>query len=141
MQRRPRVLSTKANPSVRYDSTGKFDVTLTVSDGTNLKSILKKGYITVGLCSGHEELSTLPLFRVFPNPASDHVTIKAATEINGAFRLTLRDIAGRRILERVSVTGGEGEILALDLTAFKPGLYFLTIRSGNNITTQKLIIY
>jgi PKD repeat protein len=133
--------STMENPSVLYDSTGKFDVKLTVSDGTHVKSILKKGYITVGQCSGNEELSIQPLFRVFPNPANDHVTIVAARELLGTYRLTLRDIAGRRILERKSGTGtGEGTI-TLDLTAYKPGLYFLSIRSGNSFATQKLIIY
>lgn len=37
--------STAENPVVRYDSSGTFDVTLTVADGTNQDNITQQGYV------------------------------------------------------------------------------------------------
>ncbi len=39
--------STEQNPTVLYNTTGNFDVTLEISDGTNTTSTTKAGYITV----------------------------------------------------------------------------------------------
>jgi mannosidase alpha-like ER degradation enhancer 2 len=40
-------ISTDVNPVVKYDSSGTYDVTLSVSDGTNQDNITYSGYITV----------------------------------------------------------------------------------------------
>jgi hypothetical protein len=134
-------ISHVANPSIIYDSIGKFDVRLTVSDGHNTKSILKKSYVTVDGCAGNEELASPPWFRVFPNPASGMVTVEFSREITTPSSLTLCDLSGHRMLERKFSPTTGGRTVTLDITGFRPGIYLLRILSGNDISTRKLIIY
>ena len=44
--------STEQNPSVQYNTTGSYDVTLTVSDGTDNSTITKEDFITVSAAPG-----------------------------------------------------------------------------------------
>ncbi len=133
--------STLQNPSIRYDSIGKFDVRLTVSDGSKTQSILKSSYITVDRCAGNEDLLTQPWFSIFPNPASDKVNIDVNGEFNGTFRVILFDFTGRKVLEQQSDPIAKGRTITIDISGFKKGLYFLRVQSGKNTVTRKLIIY
>ena len=129
------------NPTIRYDSLGKFDVNLTVSDGSNTKSIVKKSYISVDRCAGNEEFSAQPWFRVFPNPASEKVTIEVSPQIKGKFTVILFDLAGRKMTGQQSYSDAGGGTITLNLNGFKKGLYFLRAQSGKIVSTVKLIIY
>ncbi|TND08102.1 MAG: hypothetical protein FD123_2656 [Bacteroidetes bacterium] len=72
-------------------------------------------------------------FKVFPNPSTDHLAIE--NKSSGDFTITLTDITGRLLL----TTQLKKEMSDhLDLAAFKAGLYFLTVDSGNNRQTYKI---
>ena len=133
-------ISSDANPIVRYDSAGKFDVKLTVSDGKHTKSLLKKNYISINRCLGNEEITSIPLFRIFPNPATDKVSIEFSGKITGPCRFSLFDITGRKLLDWQSSISSGGNKITLNLGGFRRGLYFLRLQSGNTISTQKVIL-
>lgn len=79
----------------------------------------------------------LPAMIVYPNPASERITIQTATNYQ-LLKLTITDPTGKVVYSRNPGTYG-GSIEA-DISGMKPGLYF--IRLSNNIfsETQKLII-
>ena len=131
--------STEMNPVVRYDTPGRWDVSLTVSDGTHTKSIRKKQYIDVGDCQGADDFpSAQPLFRVFPNPVSGNLTVVPGRDIAGPITLVLCDIAGRRVMQS-TLPGSSSNQGSLDLSGILPGLYFLTGQAGKEFFTVKIV--
>lgn len=70
-------------------------------------------------------------FRIYPNPVSDVVTIKANVEING---LELYNSIGQRIIEKKTNTS------CLDVSQLKSGVYTLRIRSNNRLATMRIIV-
>ena len=63
------------NPSVIYPAEGKYDVTLTVSDGNVSHTLTRKDFIRVEVCAGEEEMSSLEGVSIYPNPAQDRLNI------------------------------------------------------------------
>ncbi len=131
--------SNEPNPSVRYDSSGKFDVKLTVSDGTRTKTILKEKYIQVDQCYGTHDLSpATPLVRLFPNPASEQVTIEINHDISGNCEIMLFDLAGCKLKE-IQQTIPAGNRLVMNLSGIGKGIYFLRVHTGELKSTVKLV--
>ena len=132
--------SNESNPVVRYDVSGKFDVKLTVSDGIRTHTILKEKYIHVDQCSGSDEQTGISsLFRIFPNPATELVTVEISMKIRGNCRLVLFDLTGRELMDFTQeVTTGNP--ITMDLSGFGKGLYFLRLQSGNSSSAIKLMI-
>jgi len=132
--------STVQNPVVRYDSLGRFDVTLTVSDGTNIRSIVKRGYISVERCMGQQGAATRPGLRIFPNPVSGRVTIELSGAGNEQWNVSLFDITGRSVVEKHQMPGPGNCSAMLDVTGLR-GCYLLRVSSATSLMTRKLIIY
>ncbi len=88
--------------------------------------------VQVGACvtSGSiyfEEKQKGKNFSVYPNPASDHLTI-AQKQGKGPFKIVLLDIVGKEVLY-----GEGGEAIYLDLTHLSSGYYWLKIISSDFI--------
>jgi PKD repeat protein len=131
-------VSNEINPVVTYDTTGKFDVKLTVSNGVGTKTILKQKYIQVDHCSGTEEHAAASLFRIFPNPASDRVNIEVNRNISGSCRIMLFDLAGCKVRE-IQQAISPGNRIVFDLSGLGKGLYFLRMHAGELNATLKVI--
>jgi len=131
--------STDSTPEVRYNTTGKYDVKLTVSDGVHSQTILKQQYIQVGQCSGTgENAAAGALFRIFPNPATSLVTIEVTQGIRGYCKLTLFDLTGSRIREFQQIIPA-GNRVGMDLSGMEKGIYFLRVQIGEKNSTLKVI--
>jgi len=131
--------SNDMNPVVRYNTNGKYDVKLTVSDGIRTKTIFKQKYIQVGECSGTEEPpSASAFFKVFPNPVNEQVTVEIDRNISGNCKITLFDLTGCRLMEIQQIIPA-GNRISLNLREFCKGLYFLKVQAGGWISTVKLI--
>ncbi|MEI7724931.1 MAG: T9SS type A sorting domain-containing protein [Bacteroidota bacterium] len=131
--------STDPNPVVRYDAPGLYDVKLTVSDGVTSKTILKQQYIHVDHCSGTAEQATAStLFRIFPNPATDQVTIVLNRNVSGICTIQLYDLAGSMV-KNFSQHIPSGNQINLNLSGLGKGLYFLKVQAGELNSTLKVI--
>ncbi len=73
-----------------------------------------------------------PTVKIFPNPAGDQVFIQFDREENANVMIT--DLTGKICLEQDL----SGNLLTLDISALRNGLYFLTVRTGNRTSTIKL---
>ena len=130
--------STEQDPVVVYAEPGIFDVKLTVSDGLHSKSVLKENYITVGHCSGLEEANAASLFRIFPNPSSDRVTIEFKQKIIGNCHVRMFDLAGCQVMEMQQLMPSNNRI-SMDVSGLTKGFYFLSVQAGELISVVKLI--
>ncbi len=74
-----------------------------------------------------------PVIRVYPNPAEDHVTIKADND--DVFTGTLSDLQGRKI--QSFFFSGSARINVRNLAA---GTYLVHLQSGNHSEVKKIIV-
>ena len=131
--------SNEISPVVRYRTSGRYDVRLTVSDGTRTRTIFKQKYIQVGECSGTEEHRVASaFFRVFPNPSYEQVTVEIDRNISGSCKITLLDLTGCNLMEIQQNIPANNRIV-LNTNQFSKGLYFLKLQAGGLISTMKVI--
>lgn len=71
---------------------------------------------------------------VFPNPASDRITVSVKDFRNG-LRMTVYDSQGRMVLEQTL----RQESTEVDIRRLEPGIYYLAILSPNGIFKAKFI--
>ena len=92
----------------------------------------KEKLIEAGIGDNNE----LPEFRIYPNPASNKVNLVFDAPLNSDY--TVSDINGRRLLQG---SLSAGEILHnLNVSSLQTGIYIVTVRSGQNLRSERLII-
>ena len=68
---------------------------------------------------------------VFPNPATNYITIKGTTESI----ITVSDLSGGIIYKQVMI----GENRVIDVSSWTSGVYLISVETGNNRTVSKII--
>lgn len=71
--------------------------------------------------------------QIYPNPVENNLFIESG--MPGPLHLEINSLNGKILLSRET----EGADCQLDLSSFRAGLYILTIRSRDHITTRKII--
>jgi len=129
--------SDKKQPAVTYESPGKYDVTLTVSDGTNNITLEKKEFITVNDCTHIPDNSEQSPILIYPNPAKDFVFIKNINSKNTFNGIELINLHGKTLIkEKINA---ENTIVCLDISKITRGIYFLRL-TGKKFTEVKKIV-
>jgi hypothetical protein len=70
---------------------------------------------------------------IYPNPANDLLTIETAKP--GQLAIEITSLNGQLIFSSTM----EGTVHPIDLSSFQKGVYFITVRSNDFITTRKII--
>jgi len=79
------------------------------------------------------------ILSVYPNPAKSYTTVRYKMSNESDLQLVLYDLLGKE-KETYPLPSASG-ILRLDLSQYKPGVYFLTLKSGRKtMLTRRLII-
>ena len=90
--------------------------------------------------STHEEPKFLKGIgmEIFPNPASDLINLRLPEgyKLSSNLRAVLLDAQGRRIID---VPFSEHN-LSVNITALPEGMYYVTVRDGNEILTSKKVV-
>lgn len=107
-----------------------LDTTLVVLSDTTFTMYLSTLTTDIGT---KEQLSS-PI-KIYPNPTSGSLTIEV-----GTFKYSLIEITSLngQLVRKTEMEGGSH---MLDLTTLKKGIYFISIRSMDYVTTRKLIKY
>ena len=71
--------------------------------------------------------------KIYPNPANDLITIE--TKISGPYSIELNSVNGQLIYNSIT----EGTTHQIDFSSFQKGVYLITIRSEDFVTTRKII--
>ena len=99
--------------------------------------ILRQGFQQAVKSSFNQLGETIPVdFILYPNPAEDRTLIKFKDEISRSIIL-VRDLNGNLLSEIKDESLTEKW---LDLKNYKPGMYLVTVISGNKKGSKKLII-
>jgi hypothetical protein len=75
----------------------------------------------------------LPRLEIYPNPATDNITIISEQPVN---RVTVFNQQGISVIRQKG-----GAIQSFDVSALSPGIYFISIEQDKHINTYKIIIY
>lgn len=89
---------------------------------------------------GLDEQNQLFGAEVFPNPASDNLSVRYIMGVASDVTIKVTDITGKVVAEFEEGTKAEGtHQLDVNASSFAEGVYYVTIASGNSIITKKVV--
>ena len=133
------------NPVHVYAKPGKYKVCLVVV-GVSLSGKECKDMTCRTIGAGQKEglveegIAGISLLQLFPNPATDIVTIQFKVDVPGQVNISVSDIQGRVlsvVQDAYMTTGYHNVAWNVDVNA---GLYFVTIKTGAGIEQKQLLI-
>lgn len=78
---------------------------------------------------------------IYPNPATNQVTVDFVTEQTGLITLAIFDVNGRKVVEMTDFKATFGiNSITVNTSALTSGLYLLRLTQGNTNTSQRLVI-
>lgn len=79
-------------------------------------------------------------FGLFPNPASDQVTVEVPMEDEAAVTVSIIDPAGKLALQQHNTLSKGDNRMTFNLNTLPNGVYFVQVRNGEIAKTRKLVI-
>jgi hypothetical protein len=105
---------------------------------TGVISFMKEKALSFGI--NEHSLSGLSV-KVYPNPVSDNLNLLVTAENSDELHIVLSDLSGRQLGADHPVRLREGlNQFSIDVTGFRPGLYFVTASTANAKAVTKVII-
>jgi hypothetical protein len=132
------ILTAEENTAWYQDNTGWFPFTQHPEDPAARNLALAAIVISDPLFNSVVYMKEERSIEVFPNPASERVTILLSDAFHDEYAVTLSDINGRilyrsgRLLER--------EHIIRNLDYFNPGIYIIRIDYSGGYETRKLVV-
>jgi hypothetical protein len=128
--------STQENPGHTYANSGNYTVVLTATDqcGSDTEMV-NLPYIWTSV----SENNLLSAVHVFPNPASDHITVYIGENANDVV-LEIVDLSGALVQSTQAGSVKAGTDIALDLSKLSADSYLLWIRTSNSACSVPLLI-
>ena len=113
---------------------------------TNMKTWISKRFQWLdenlpGVCnnSGLHDFQNLD-FKIFPNPASDHIWIESLFSDPEQISINLSDVFGKNYISQKYLNAKESDARQLNLDKLDPGLYFLKIKTSQVNKTYKIVL-
>jgi PKD repeat protein len=131
----PATSSLQNPPEIVYNTPGIYTVTLTVANDYGESSMIEEDFIHVGGLGIYEEAAQ-KAFSIYPNPAKGKLFVEARTTEN-IEEIRLIDVKGQKVLHH---SPDNGILQSIDLTTLETGLYFVEIRTSNDIYLEKVLI-
>lgn len=109
-------------------------------------SLSSTNWRTDGSTDGETEEIEIPVvfenagFGMYPNPASDEITVEVPLEADADVAVTILDPAGKAAIQQHrALTKGDNRI-TLDVSRLPNGVYFVQVRNGEQLHTRKLVV-
>lgn len=129
-------------PSLNDKLNGSVDLKLVASPNPpcvgNVTSIKK---LTFDVCTGLENQgSEQTAIVIQPNPASGTTSIGIRGEHSANSTLTVTSVEGKTMFSEMIPEGKAPVVRTIDLGGFAKGVYFVQLRTGNKLLTEKLVV-
>ncbi len=131
--------STFQDPQVMYAEAGVYDVTLTVSDGTDSHSLTLEDYITVNVCTGVGEENFSKIF-VYPNPNNGIFILEIQNVLSNFVTIKVLNTLSSVVYHEENVSVNGSLTRTIDLSKMDKGMYFLVIENYQGSTINRIII-
>jgi polyhydroxybutyrate depolymerase len=89
------------------------------------------------LATGLKEEATTSGFSIFPNPASDQLTLRMNDDATANYAYSISDLSGKEVLK--GQAGFEKGLSTISLN-LNSGLYFITLKHDHSMIVQKIAI-
>jgi len=102
-----------------------------------IDSIINIEYQTMGI-----EIIDQPInyISVYPNPASDELTINYQLKKSAVVNINLIDLQGKQHMALNKEANAMGiQTESMNISHLPPGVYFLRLQSGNDVVTKKVV--
>lgn len=100
------------------------------------RSNIKHGSLSTGITK--EILSASVV--VFPNPASNQITVGLSPQINRAI-IRIENVMGQVVFqENIDASGNNSTNRKIDISSYSKGMYIISIESDNNKIFKKIIV-
>lgn len=125
--------------NVTITTSGSYSVTATDANGCSASSspvtvtVLPMSICAAGIAEGANASQLL----IFPNPASDMLTISIPDAQNGNYRLLIRNAIGQVVADKTVRIQNNSFSEMIPVKELDKGIYFLTIESGATISTAR----
>ncbi len=121
------------------DDLGIYIFTITATDPNGM-SVSVNITIVVQLPTGVEDLTTVEVMELFPNPSKGMIYVKfQGNHVHGESEVIIRDITGKEIFHQNYFFTNEP--VTIDLVGQDEGLYIISLKTPNNqIITKKLVL-
>ncbi len=126
------VITMSFTPPAAQTYTG--DITINSNGGTGVLSVSADGAIITSL---EGEPLDAEAIRIYPNPATDVITIDLSGYNGQGLDIQLYDISGN---ETFAVSDYRKTELRLDVSAYRNGLYLVQFTNGGNTVQKKIMI-
>jgi len=91
--------------------------------------------------TGISEVNPVHEIKLYPNPANENTSVSFMLYQNETFEYSLVNMLGETIqnVNYGEISAGE-KVYTLDLSEYRSGVYYLKLKIGNNIHTEKIIL-
>lgn len=129
-------ISNEENPNHAYTSSGKYTVTLTVSNECGSFSFTQNIDIKVST----QEISFIEAFSIYPNPNNGIFNLLIKSKQKTSLKLTMVDMSGKEIYKQNYDIIEGTNLKEVKLNGISAGQYNVIISSENDIAVEKIII-
>jgi PKD repeat protein len=125
--------------TVTYDFNKDGDYTIRLIANFGADSKESEQVIRVQNTVTNVDITEKPLFRVYPNPATDRVWIEPGQSFSGTVKAEISDLQGKIIYQRMLDFSGSTQT-EINIQHLPSGFYFIRLSDGNAIKTEKLVV-
>ena len=79
-------------------------------------------------------------FGMFPNPASNQLTVEVPMEADADVQVAILDPSGRATLQQHRLLSKGDNQMQFDVHQLPNGVYFVQVRNGEQSSTRKLVV-
>lgn len=144
--------ATEANTSVMFSDSGSYRLRLRVTDPYPEQELkywvltdevtfnVSPNGMTIDTTSSRlfETFDALESVRVSPNPAHSSLQLEADFSAMLDLDVVIRDVLGREVFTAFAKT--EQLRSTIDVSAFSPGIYWLSLQNGARIHTERVVV-
>lgn len=84
-------------------------------------------------------LETSGSLKIFPDPVTGFAHIRFNSLPSGNYQLTVLNMKGELLLQKNSVFNNGSSVTSLDMSAFAPGMYLITVKKDKLIMQQRIV--
>ena len=132
--------STEINPVHTYSREGIFAVTLTVKNKCGVKSTTKYTLKIQRPTTAIQDNISNTGVKVYPNPASSIVTLEVSGVKDGSYRIEVRDMTGKKVMEDKVQSVSHQLKKQFDITQLSAGQYQVIFSDKDGRQLQRSII-
>lgn len=130
--------SSQQNPTITYNTSGIYDVTLTATNTFGSNSNTKTGYITVGII-GVSEFVEISNIKLYPNPYTGEFILEMNVLETQDIQVKITNIIGKEVYaEKLKQINGFYH-KTIDMKGYTVGIYQLQISTNEGIINRKII--